>query len=369
MKIAHLVSTFRPYHGGMGNVAYEMAKNLAARGHEVSVFTPAYNSEWPKTEQLDGFTVRRLEPVFRYGNAAYLPNLSELQDYDVIHLHHPFLGAHKVLKLKKPLFVTYHMDLYGTGYKRPIFAIHEKWFLPRLFKKAAGIIYNSQDYFNFSKSKKLVKDISQISFLPFGVDDDFRPGEPVLSSVLGRGPSARTILFVGGLDKAHYFKGLHNLLCAMKHLDRDDLNLQIVGSGNLEVYYQKMVTDLKLSNVSFVGSLSREKLIQAYQSCDFLVLPSVDSTEAFGLVLLEAMACGKPVLASDLPGVRSIIGTQGEVGLLCKPNCVGSLTQKLSLLLASDLVKLGQSAREKVLREYRWPTIIEKLENLYSNIK
>ena len=98
MKIAHVICTFPPYKGGMGNVAYEQAKELANLGHEVTVFTPSYSKE----KQDFNFNVVRLKSLIKFGNAAFLPQLIyRLRKFDVVQLHHPFFGATEIVWLAK----------------------------------------------------------------------------------------------------------------------------------------------------------------------------------------------------------------------------------------------------------------------------
>ena len=136
MKIAHIVCTYPPYYGGMGNSVFKMASALSKLGYEVEVFTPHYyeekeirseeapparTHEEPLQEQIE--TVTRLTPDIQYGNAARMPQIGrELDDFDLVHLHYPFFGtANLVRKWKlrnpdKPLVITYHMDTRGTGW-------------------------------------------------------------------------------------------------------------------------------------------------------------------------------------------------------------------------------------------------------------
>jgi len=94
MRIAVVVCTFPPYRGGMGNAAWEQARQLVKLGDEVTVFTPSYDAKQKRSESIDGVLVRRLTPVFKYGNAAFLPQLFwKMSDSDAIFLHYPFFGT------------------------------------------------------------------------------------------------------------------------------------------------------------------------------------------------------------------------------------------------------------------------------------
>ena len=99
MKIAQIICTFPPYRGGIGNVAYYYSLELAYLGHEVTVFTPCYQKE---NKELKDVKVKRLKPVLKYGNAAFLPQLFwQLKNFDVIHFHYPFFGSDWIIYLIK----------------------------------------------------------------------------------------------------------------------------------------------------------------------------------------------------------------------------------------------------------------------------
>ena len=137
MRIAHIVCTYPPYYGGMGNVVFQTAHELVKLGHEVEVYTPQYmeakeirSAEAPPArthapeieERIDYAT--RLTPTLAYGNAARIPEVTkELDQFDIVHLHYPFFGtANLVRKWKlrhpdRPLVITYHMDTRGPGWK------------------------------------------------------------------------------------------------------------------------------------------------------------------------------------------------------------------------------------------------------------
>ena len=117
--------------------------------------------------------------------------------------------------------------------------------------------------------------------------------------------------------------------------------------------------------MEFLGKISDEELPRIYQQADLLVLPSINKNEAFGLVLLEAMACGVPVIASDLPGVRTVF-EDGRQGLLCKPGDVSDLKNKIEEILADEEKRkiMGKEARILALEKYSWKKIGRKLNDI-----
>ncbi len=378
MKIAEVTSTFPPYKGGIGNVAYYNSWSLAALGHEVTVFTPLYK-KFSQTEELP-FKVMRLYPWFKYGNAGILPQLWwHLPKYDVIHLHYPFFGGAETIyfldKFKDlKLVVTYHMDVVGTGLLAKFFGWHTQHVLPKILDRADKIIVTSYDYARQSSLKeRLQVEPEKFVEIPCGVNHLLFKRRLPDKELMQRYDlyDKKVILFVGALDKAHYFKGVNILIQAMSKLsNNNDIRLVIAGGGDLKESYQSLVNSLGLSKkVIFAGFVSDSDLPRFYNLADIFVLPSIDRSEAFGIVLLEAMATNVPVIASDLPGVRSVVDKK-QNGLLVKPGNVDNLVLMLKYLLDNPRVAkaYGNAGREKVIAKYTWEKIGYQLDNVLQSV-
>ncbi|MBI3626731.1 glycosyltransferase family 4 protein [Candidatus Uhrbacteria bacterium] len=373
MRIAQIVSTFPPYTGGMGNVAFQYAHHLSIRGHQVEVFKPSHWPEWSdrykhySTQVGYKFKVHRLPTKWKYGNAAWIGR-PYLENFDLVHFHYPFVGAESVLKTSKPLILTYHMDLISGGWKGILFDIYQKLYLSRFLKKAGQVIFTSQDYLEHSRAARHNKFKEKFSSVPLGVSDDFvRDPQASPSQFWAKKniSAEKVMLFVGALDQAHAFKGINVLMEAFKRANCQNLALVIVGDGDMKSAYQAQAKDIK--NIHFVGRVSQEELPLYYQNCDFSVLPSLNSSEAFGLVILEAMACGKPVIASALPGVRTLVKS-GEDGLLVQPGNVQDLAEKIKAMLNMNCREMGNRAAQKIESQYRWPVIIDRIEEIYEKV-
>ena len=378
MRIACLVSTFPPYKGGMGNVAYHQARELAALGHQVSIFTPAYEDNNASTREQDNIQINYIKPLLKFGNAAVLPKLAKrLKNFDLIYLHWPFLGGAEniIFNAKKlpPLIVKYHMDLKDSGWRGLFFAIYQKLFLPIVFKKAKKIIVSSLDYLkNSNMGKFYFSRPETFSIIPIGVENDIffpRSNQQELKNKLNFGTTDQVILFVAGLDRPHYFKGLSILLQAMARLP-ETIKLVIVGDGGLRLAYENETEQLGIGRRTiFVGAVKNEELPSFYNLCDIFVLPSISASEAFGLVSLEAMASQKPIIVSDLPGMRTLV-EEGRNGFLVKPGDIDDLAKKI-LILSEDKElrsKYGLAGRKMTEELYNWQKVGAKLESLFSNV-
>jgi len=176
--------------------------------------------------------------------------------------------------------------------------------------------------------------------------------------------------FVGGLDSAHYFKGINHLITAISKINNNNIKALIVGSGNLKKKYQDQAKKLGVGDrIIFAGYVSGDILPEHYNLTDIFVLPSVDKSEAFGLVLLEAMACGKPLIASNLKGVRSVV-IPGHNGFLVEPKNPKDLADKIRFFMENRKLanQFSLNGIETANQKYRWPKVVEKLVSTYKSI-
>lgn len=389
MRIASITPVFSPYKGGIGVVCGHNACFLSEYGHVVEILTPQYRGSKllpQKIESFGGGLIRRLRPFLAYGNAAVLPQLIwRLKNYDAIHLHYPFIGAviptiiAKIL-FKKKLVVTYHMDLFGKGgVRQSIFHYYNRLIMPLLARYADRIIVTSRDYGATSRLSRFIDDDSKKYFeVPNSVStEQFSPRDKnkVILERHAIGEHDKIILFVGGLDTAHYFKGVDHLIEAFELIARElpkssiqkHCKLIIVGDGDLRQRYEQKAKELGVSDrIIFAGSVSDKELPEYYNLADVVTLPSIDSSEAFGVVLVEAMACAKPVVASYLPGVRSVV-RDGENGYLVKPCDIADLATKiLSILVDEDKAKkMGKRGAELVNEHYSHQAMGRKLSSVF----
>jgi len=366
MKIAQIVCTFPPYKGGIGQVAFDYAKAIQDSGNEVIVFTPQ------KTKNISNysFLVKAQKPFLKYGNAAFLPQLFFsiiLGKFDIVHLHYPFFGTMEVVFLLKKIFrkkfkliIHYHMKVTGLPWYLEFMRLPAKIIDKSLFKLADKITCASLDYVENNNKKRFLENKNKFVEIPFGIDiNDYKPADL----------KEKQILFVGGMDKAHYFKGIKILLKVFAQINTD-YKLILVGSGELQEQYKKYAKDLNISDrVSFVGGVDNPTLIELYQKSAFLVLPSINNCEAFGLVLIEAMACGTPVIATNLAGVRKVF-TDKKEGFYVEPNSINELKNKMDYLLKNDQERkiMEGNARELAKLKYNLQVNNDKLINAYRNI-
>lgn len=385
MKIAQIVCTFPPYPGGIGQSAKRFG-DILAEDNEVVTFTLK-----PPTGQIKNTDqIKYLNPGLRYGHGGVpFSLLASLKKFDAIYLHYPFFGAAEIIWLfllshsKTKLVIHYHMDTADLKWFLKPLAWPSNIIKKSLFKRAETIICGSFDYLEHSQIAALAKDYpDKFKEVPFGLDTAvYSPKMPesdqgligktkaiinfVTKNFIKHGQV--NLLFVGGLDSAHYFKGLEVLFAALTLTKNKKWRLNIVGGGNLMPNYIKQAENLGLSDkIKFLGRLDETDLIRTYQSSDIFILPSINRHEAFGLVLTEAMACGVPVIASNLPGVRRVF-RDGLDGLVTETGNPDDLAKKIDELLNNETKRntMGKSARAYAVARYSWENVGDKLKKLF----
>lgn len=377
LRVAHVSATFPPYRGGTGAVCLHNARELARRGHHLTVLTAAIPGA-PAHEERDGFTVRRLRPLLRVGNAPVLPGLpGALRGFDLVHLHYPFFGGESAALAARlggvPLVITYHQDVVLGGAMGAV-ALALRHSAGRVaLRSAARVLFTSADYGRASHARPLLRGReARVAALPNGVDSaHFHPAADGAAARARHGiaPAEPVALLVAGLDRAHAFKGVEVLLAALAALPADVRGV-IVGDGDLRPAYEATAARLGLGGrVIFAGRVPDAELPGYYRAADVAVLPSTTMGEAFGLVLVEALACATPVIASDLPGVRTVVD-HGADGLLVPPSDAPALAAALGELLSHQDRRraMGARGRAKVAARYAWPAIGERLERIYREL-
>jgi len=388
MKIAQVVCRFKPYKGGISNVAYDHALGLAKLGHEVIVFTPLYNLNDNDFISSD-FKIKRLTPFGKIGNGAFLPQLLwQLKNFDIVHLHYPFFGGAEMVWLLKllrgaklKLIITYHMDVIGGIFLKTFFKLHSKYIMPKIINAADCVIVDSQDYAQSSNIAALIKKNPEkfIEIHPAVDLEKFFPNQKEKSLLFKYAIHPefdRILLFVGALDKAHYFKGIEFFINAFKILDEINQDkpwrakLLIVGEGNLkEIYKEKAAESGLQDKIIFADPVSDDDLSKYYNLADIVVLPSIDRSEAFGITLIEALACAKPVIATNLPGVREVV-KDGENGFVFEVKNEGDLASRINILLndSSLMNKMGGNGRKNAEKYYDHENITKALDIIYQKI-
>ncbi len=376
MRIAHLTATFPPYRGGAGNTAFRFAREQAERGHRVEVFTAPAPGEIPDPGAV---VVHRIDPVFAIGNAPLIPSLARIDGFDVVHLHYPFIfGAELTLlgrlsrrRRDQALLVHYKNRLVADGVRGAMFEAYEHTVAPALIRAADRVCVLSPDHAASVPYLRRAgeRDPAKLVVMPNGVDSElFSPGSGAeVRERLGIPAEATVAAFVATLDRAHHFKRLDLAIDALARLDDPSVHLIVAGGGELLEGFRAGAAEAGLADrVHFLGAVPHPELPAVLRAADLFLL-TTEPPESFGIVVIEAMACGLPAIASDYPGVRAVVDP-GETGLLVERGNPDAVAAALGELVGDPERRraMGERGRRKALDEWSWPRLVERMDRVYS---
>jgi glycosyltransferase involved in cell wall biosynthesis len=386
LRIAHLTATFPPYPGGAGNACYRFAKGQAERGDHVEVFTAPADGEQP---DAGGAIVHRIRPALAIGNAPLIPSLARIEGYDVVHLHYPFIfGAELTLlgrlsrkRRRQALLVHYKNRLVAKGTRGALFEAYEHSVAPMLVGAADRVCVVSSDHASSVSYLRRAarRDPRMLIEMPNGVDTElFAPEEDKsdLRARLGIPPDAPVVAFVATLDRAHHFKRVDLALEATARVaqtdaggsDRVPPHLVVAGGGELVEEFRRQASAAGIGErVHFLGAVPHSELPEVLRSADLMLL-TTEPPESFGIVLIEAMACGLPTIVTDYPGVRAVVD-DGETGLVVPRGDSSAAAEAIAELLdagAEARARMGEAGRRKCERLWSWPRLIDRMNEAYA---
>lgn len=288
----------------------------------------------------------------------------EASKSDIVHLHLPFPLADLswlLLKIKKPLVITFHAPIVR---QRPVMFLYTP-FLESIFKKAQAVIITSPRIKNYIPG--LYPFEKKIKIIPLGIDPSlFQLNKAGHNSNLIRRHYGTPLLLVVG--RLNYYKGIHVLMEAMSKIDAQ---LLIIGNGVHGPRLKKILNKLPhRRRIHFIGEKTDSGLINFYHACDIFILPSIYPSEAFGIVQLEAMAAGKPIVNTRLASGVPWVARHNKEALTVTPDDPDSLAKAINLLLEKpDLgKKLGEAGRKRLLQKFTLSTMLASHRELYRSL-
>ena len=344
MKILHLYKGYHPIPGGIENHVQSLAELQAAAGHLVTVMVTNPGGQ-PARESLNGVKVIRLARLATIASTplslGFLRQIPRLNP-DITHLHFPYPVAEVSQRLAgklRPYVITYHSDVIR---QRAILRLYDP-FLRQILSTARRIIATSASYIR--TSPYLSEFEKKCVVVPLSVDADrFRGVDPLIPP--GDLP---TLLFMG---RHRYYKGVEGLLLAARDLP---VRLVIGGEGPLRASWQRQAAELAYGNRAiFTGDVQPVDLPRLYASADIFVLPATSRAEAFGTVLLEAMAAGLPCITTEVGTGTSEVVQDGRTGLVVSPGNM-ELLKAAILSLANDPAQrraYGMAGQDRVRESF-----------------
>jgi glycosyltransferase involved in cell wall biosynthesis len=328
MKILTVLTYYRPHTSGLTIYAERLARALAGRGHQVTVMTTQYDPALPLRERMDGIEVRRVPAAFRLSKGVIAPTFGLVAtrlvwEHDVVQMHLPQFDAPGVAMrgrlFGKPAVLTYHCDLHlPPGLFNRFVNLVVQWQNNMAGILSDQVVTYTRDYADYS---------SYLSRYKFKLRTILPPVElpPAQKGAVEEFASAHRVRerrpVIGMAARLAAEKGVEVLLDAMPHILQKYPAAQVLFAGQYEnvmgesAYADRLKPRIRERELSghwtFLGNLSPTQMAAFYPNLDVLVVPSLNSTEAFGLVQIEAMLNGVPCVASSLPGVRMPVQMHG----------------------------------------------------------
>lgn len=368
--VAIVTPYFPPQGGGLERYAREIALRMQYKYKwKVIVISSGDRHGKDRKEEVDGLTVYRLKYGLKFSNTPFsfgwffkIRNILKSENPDIVNIHTPVPGIGDIAALltrKKPLIVTYHTSSMrkGRALSDMFIWIYEHGPLKYLLHRADHIVCSS-DFVRLEFLRRYCEKSSTIEpatdcefFKPANEKKNFRP----------------TILFAAALlSQATQHKGLKTLLDATNILKNKypDLQLVIVGDGEMKEDYQKYARRIGLENIAiFAGSLNSAQMVSAYQQAHIFALPT--SSDSYPMVIIEAMACGLPVISTKIGGIPSMI-EDGKEGFLIHPHDHKILADKIKKILLDVQMaeSFSRAARKRVEKEFSWCSRVQAYDNI-----
>jgi glycosyltransferase involved in cell wall biosynthesis len=345
MKILMVLTYYRPHVSGLTIYVQRLAEALAAQGHTVTVLTSHYVPSLPLEEMMSGVRVVRAPVLMRISKGVIMPRfpfqaMRLLREHDLVSVHLPQFEASLMTFLGRltrcPAILTYHCDLrlpdgLFNGLVNRIVSLSN--YLAGLWARA--IVAYTEDY--AIHSGFLARFAPKIHIIPPPVDIPWPDAREEQAFAQRYGLEGKTV--IGFAARFATEKGVEYLLKAMPQILQHRPNAHILFAGEYknvigeEEYIRRLRPLLKEYEArwTFLGVLDPNEMANFFAACDVTVLPSINSTESFGLVQIESMLCGTPVCASNLPGVRVAIQTtgMGEIVPICDSSALAEAIIKI----------------------------------------
>lgn len=380
MKILMISPYFYPEGGGAEFYMYKIAEGLS-KNHEVTVLCTTNEDKHPLED--NNIEVNILRHQFKISTTPVtLTGIREMVSYmrrknfDLCNINYylpsfPDMAALACRICEVPSVLTWHNDVHAGGLLR-LFSTVYNHTLNKITLNMVNKIITSSPYC-YNESPFLEKFEHKMEWVPPGVDMDKYSSAPLISvrRQYEIPEDSDIILFVGVMNKSTSHKGVKTLIKAFKRIYKDtDSFLVMVGKGDMIPYYIEKCENLGiLDRVIFTGFVEEEVLINFYREAEILVLPSTTIQEGFGMVLIEANACGTPVIGSEVGGIKYVI-RDGETGVLVPPGDPVALADAITRILEDEelAARMGSNGRRMVMKNYTWDKSARMTERVFEEV-
>jgi glycosyltransferase involved in cell wall biosynthesis len=363
MRVLQLGKFYDPFVGGMETVLKEICESLA---EQVEFQVVVANTRWSTEHEFRKVPVTRVASLGKLFSCSIAPSYlrwARKFEPDLIHVHLPNPLAELSAQLAHrdiPVVAQFHSDVVR---QRHLLKVYEP-FLDAFYRRANCIIVPTPRHIEISRFVSRYRDKCRV--VPFGVPlSRFELDETGCKKVDGLRDGMPSVLCVGRLVS---YKGVEFLIRAMENIKA---RLRIVGVGPLEDSLKKLAEERGLTDrVTFLGQVSEADLVAYYHACDVFVLPSITNAEMFGVVQLEAMACSKPVISTNLPTGVSWVNQDGRTGYVVPPEDIGELAKAIQRLLDNPRLRqeMGEAGRIRVEEQFTSTKMAEAMLQVYQEM-
>ncbi|MBI2852124.1 MAG: glycosyltransferase [Chloroflexi bacterium] len=375
MKILQVIDLFGAAHGGAAEVPYQLSRELVRRGHEVTVYASDFRLEPERLVSVQQAEVHAFKTFLPFANFYITPGIiwkarEEVGNFDLVHMHQyrsfqNLAVYHYAQKYEVPYVVQAHGSLPAASRAILKRAVDNLWGY-KLLRDAAAVLAVTE--FEAGQYESMGVSRSKIRIVPHGIDlaeFDNLPKAGTFRATYGL-EGKKVVLYLGRINR---IKGLDLLARAFAGLSVSMRDAALVFVGPDDGYrwtLERIINDLDIGDkVLFSGPLFGRQKLEAYIDADVYVLPS--SYEIFGITILEALACGTPVVVTDRCGLAPAVNGQGA---LVVPFEEEPLQEALSELLRSGRLRkeLGEKGKALVRRDYTWQKIAGEVEEIYKSL-
>jgi glycosyltransferase involved in cell wall biosynthesis len=364
LRILQIGKFYPPYAGGIETHLEELSTQLQHFA-DVKVIV-ANTGRHSVTEEVSGIPVHRAGTVTNFANVPISPGMvAEIRrsPAHIVHVHWPnpmAVMAYLASGHRGRLVLTYHSDIV----KQKLVALPFQPIFNLFMKRCRAVIATSP---NYAATSPVLSQFSKLCHvIPYGIAADrLLCADPAIVESVRRQYGPRIILAVGRLV---YYKGFEYLVRAMQSVNGRAL---IVGDGPLRESLRSLAVSCGVADrVTFIGEKSGKDLVPYFHAADLFALPSIARSEAFGIVQLEAMACGKAVINTTLDSGVPFVSLDGRTGLSVPPSDSRALAGAINKLLDNDDVRsnYGEAGRRRVAEEFRLETMVHRVGQVYRQV-
>lgn len=363
-KVLHVGKFYPPHKGGMETHLRDLCLGLS-QSLEVEVLVA--NDSW-RTERSrpDGISVTRVGTPFSLLGAPVSPTTARrIRDAraQIVHLHCPHptaVFAFLASRVEAPLVISWHSDIIRQRFTTMLI----EPLMRRALARCGALITGSAAYLDSSPT--LSANRARCHVVPYGVPiGKFERPDGARVAELRRRHGDRIILAVGRMI---YYKGFEHLVRAMVNVRG---SLLLAGDGPMRKRLEREARELGIADrVILAGRVEDSELVDLYHACDVFALPSIARSEAFGIVQLEAMACGKPVVNTRLDSGATQVSIDGMTGLTVAPGDPIALASALNLLLGDPPMRaaMGAAGRRRVREEFSIEAMVRRTIEVYQSV-